>query len=119
MRNGNKSIVFSKCITVCRKVSTKVIDDNDPIPVVLARSAIFAAQEGATNETIEDNIDPAIKRLIKYANEDQDYIKIYDAIKKKMELKNLPKNHPAQKLKNQWQAMSIEESIPMLALYHG
>ena len=36
-----------------------------------------------------------------------------------LEVKNLPKNHPAQKLKSQWQAMSIEETIPMLALYHG
>ena len=36
-----------------------------------------------------------------------------------MELKNLPRNHPAHLYKSYWDAFSTEETIPNIILYHG
>ena len=46
----------------------------------------------AKGEAIEEDL--AIDRLVKHGEADHDYVKVYEATRDHMELKNLPKNHP-------------------------
>ena len=39
-------------------------------------------------------------------------LEVYEALKKQMKLKDLPKDHPAQRLRSYWQAMSMEKTLP-------
>ena len=76
---------------------------------------ILVAKEDASVETI----DPVIKRLIKQAEEDTYYQKVYEAVQVHNRLDSLPKDHPAQNYKSYWHAISTEQLLPKLIMYHG
>ena len=62
---------------------------------------------------------PTIKRLIKQADEDTNYQKVYEAIRAHKRLESLPKDQPAQDYKSYWHAMSTEQALPKLNIYPG
>ena len=72
-------------------------------------------------EPMEDAIerDPAIERLAKHATNDEDYQKVFMAIKDHKKLTDLPKDHPAHQYRSYWHALSIEQALPRLVIYHG
>ena len=70
-------------------------------------------------EASEETIDPTIKRLIEQAEEDTNYQKVYEAIRAHKRLDSLPRDHPAQNYKSYWHAMSTEQALPKLIMYHG
>ena len=85
---------------------------------ILACSVVVARRvEEASEGTSETDL--AIEALARHAANDQEYNKVFHAIKKQMELKNLPKNHPAHLFKSYWDALSTEETLPNILLYHG
>ena len=50
---------------------------------------------------------------------DSAYQQVYEAIKGNRDIVKLPTTHPAQKFRSQWDALSTEETLPHLILYHG
>ena len=67
--------------------------------------------------------DLAIEALMKHAVNDQEYTRVYQAVRERIPLHNLPKDHAAHQSKtggyqNYWDALSTEETIPNLILYH-
>ena len=76
--------------------------------------SVLVAKEDASEETI----DPAFKRLIEQAEEDTNYQKVYEAVRAHKRLDSLPKDHPAQDYKSYWHAMSIEQALPKIIMYH-
>ena len=95
----------------------------------LSRAPVFKPEENqdiltcsvlvTKEEASEESIDPAIKRLIKQAEEDTNYQKVYEAIQAHKMLDSLPKDHPAQDYKSYWHAMSTEQALPKLNIYPG
>ena len=53
------------------------------------------------------------------AANDSDYQQVYEAVKGHKVPSQLPITHPAQKFQGQWDALSIEATLPHLILYHG
>ena len=86
----------------------------EEIQDILACS-VLVAKENASEETI----DPAIKHLIEQAEEDTNYQKVYEAVRAHKRLDSLPKDHPAQDYKSYWHAMSTEQVLQKLIMYHG
>ena len=82
----------------------------EEIQDILACS-VLVAKENASEETI----DPAIKQ----AEEDTNYQKVYEAVRAHKRLDSLPKVHPAQDYKSYWHAMSTEQVLQKLIMYHG
>ena len=72
----------------------------------------------AHGDAINEDIDPALERLIKHT-EDEDYQKVYETIKDRKELIDLSRYHPAHLFLNHWYGMSTEQALPKLILYHG
>ena len=81
---------------------------------------------GRVREASEEvsKTDIAIEALTRHAANDQEYTKVYHAIKKRIELRNLPKDNPAHQSKtgayqSYWDALSNKEMLPNILLYHG
>ena len=97
----------------------------------LSRSPVFAAEQDdpelvctvktaqicKTSQETNRSYDPALQKIIDIAEEDADYQQCYQDVKKK--LVDLPTDHPGQKLASVWSALSIEDDLPGLLLYHG
>ena len=93
----------------------------------LSRAPVFKPEENqdilaysvlVAKEDASEEIDPAIKRLIEQAEEDTNYQKVYEAIQAHKMLDSLPKDHPAQDYKSYWHAMSTEQVLQKLIMYH-
>ena len=56
---------------------------------------------------------------MRYAEADQDYSKVYQAILDRKEFATLPDDHPMLGIKDYWDALSIEQTLPGLVMYHG
>ena len=67
----------------------------------------------------EPQEDLAMDMIKEYAKEDEEYNKIYKAIVENQDVTRLPTNHPALKYQGQWHALSVEEDLEGLILYHG
>ena len=63
--------------------------------------------------------DKAFVELMSQAANDSDYQQVYEAVKGHKVPSQLPITHPAQKFQGQWDALSIEATLPHLILYHG
>ena len=61
----------------------------------------------------------ALEVLKKYAAADQEYVKIYEAILDRKDPAVLPDDHPIKGLKNYWEALSVEQTLLGLVIYHG
>ena len=83
-------------------------DDEDDVLVC----SIWVARGEVTEEETES--DPALERLIEHATNDEDYQKVYLAVKNHKKLNELPKDHPAQHYRSYWHAMSLEQTLPKL-----
>ena len=53
------------------------------------------------------------------AEANNDYQLNYKALDQHKQLKSFPRDHPAQKLSSIWDALSVEDKLPNLMLYHG
>ena len=93
----------------------------------LSRAPVFKPEENqdilaysvlVAKEDASEEIDPAIKRLIEQAEEDTNYQKVYEAVQAHKRLDSLPKDHPAQDHKSYWHAMSTEQVLQKLIMYH-
>ena len=94
---------------------------NHCIADALSRSPVFGAEDHGdilVQKIFETVLDPALKELSDDAKADTDYQKVVDVLRDWKALKDLPKDHPAQRYKSQWDAMSIEDAYGFL-LYHG
>ena len=67
----------------------------------------------------EAAIDEAIKALGEDAKSEKGYHDAYLALKAKKALKDLPRDHAAQKFKENWAYMAVEPDMPNLMLYMG
>ena len=95
----------------------------------LSRAPVFQPEENqdilacsvlVTNEDAsEETIDPAIKRLMEQVEEDTNYQEVYEAVPAHKSLDSLPKDQPAQDYKSYWHAMSTEQVLQKLIIYHG
>ena len=61
----------------------------------------------------------ALNEIKEVAEADNDYQLNYKALVQHKQLKSLPRDHPAQKLSSIWDALSVEDELPNLMLYHG
>ena len=90
---------------------------------ILACSVVVSWRvEEASEEASKTDL--AIEALAKHAVNDQEWNKVYHAIKKRMELRNLPKDNPAHQsmtgvYQSYWDALSTEETLPNILLFHG
>ena len=72
------------------------------------------------NGQVDDStLDLALQELMDIADKDGDYQLCYKALSQHKQLRSLPRDHPAQKLATIWDALSIENELPGLMLYHG
>ena len=92
-----------------------VFPPNDEDDVLVC--SIWVARGKVTEEETES--DPALERLIEHATNEEDYQKVYLAVKNRKKLNELPKDYPAQHYRSYWHAMSLEQTLPKLVFYHG
>ena len=93
----------------------------DHIADALSRAPVFQPEENqdilacsvlvAKDDASEETIDPANKRLIKQAEGEANYQKVYEAIWAHRRLDSLPKYHPARDYKSYWHAISTEQVL--------
>ena len=63
--------------------------------------------------------DLALHEIMEVAEANNDYQLNYKALDQHKQLKSFPRDHPAQKLSSIWDALSVEDELPNLMLYHG
>ena len=84
--------------------------------------ACLASQEGQPNrnEGGSENVnDLALVELIAHAKADQDYQKVLDAVHRHKDLRQLPRDHPAQSSRSYWDSLAVEPELPGLILYRS
>ena len=81
---------------------------------ILACSILVDSEDAS-----EKTIDPAIKHLMEQAEEDKNYQTVYEAVWAHKRLDSLPKDHPAQDYRSYWHAISNEQVLTKLIMYHG
>ena len=79
--------------------------------------SVRVAQTNSVDQ--EATIDKAIKALGDDAKSEKEYHDAYLALKAKKELIDLPRDHAAQKYKENWSFMAVEPDMPNLMLYMG
>ena len=87
----------------------------------LSRAPVWMPEEEETVDVmirsiacLKEDSDLALSELSEFAANDPTYQEIMKCIRERRELKNLPKNHPAQAFKKQWDSMSIESTHGLL-----
>ena len=90
----------------------------------LSRSPVSAPEEGEDTDVLIRNIfcrdeapDLALHELSEAALSDAAYQEVIRAVQDRKDLQNLSDDHPGQWFKNQWDALSVEETYGLL-LYH-
>ena len=61
----------------------------------------------------------ALVELIAHAKADQDYQKVLDAVHRHEDLRQLPRDHPAQSSRSYWDSLAVEPELPGLILYRS
>ena len=94
---------------------------------VLSRTPVFAAEDHTDiliRKVMEDVLYPALKELMAHTASDAEYQTVVETLSKgkaKDELvaiKDLHRDHPAQKYKSQWDAMAVDDTYGFLT-YHN
>ena len=87
----------------------------------LSRAPVWMPEEEETMDVLVRSIaclkedpDLALNELSEFAANDLTYQEVMKCVRERRELKNLPKNHPAQSFKKQWDSMSIESTHGLL-----
>ena len=94
-------------------------DNVDVLVQVLKVGVNILTHEGVgVNKLTNEEVDPALKEMIKEAENDEDYQSVVKALVEGRKLSKLPKDHPAQAFKRQWDALSFQDQFGLL-LYHG
>ena len=68
--------------------------------VVLSRAPVFAAEDRTDiliRKVMEDILDPALKDLATHTTSDAEYQEVIDTLRKGKAIKDLHRDHPAQK----------------------
>ena len=84
---------------------------------ILACTVVARRSTEAKEEKVQTDL--AMEVLKKYAEADQEYVKIYEAIRDRKDFAVLPDDHPVKGFKDYWDALSIEQTLPGLVMYHG
>ena len=110
--------IMSKLLGYSFKVKW-IAGKNHEIADALSRAPVFQPEEEDRADVLVQTlrvteIDPALKKIIGYAEHDQDYQAIVDTIAQKKKLSDLPKSHPAQVFKNQWDYLSFQHEFGLI-----
>ena len=92
---------------------------NHVIADALSRNPVFMAErhDDIIIRKVADMVpDPALEDVSKHAEEDADYQEVVDAIKRKVDIKKLPKTHPAQQYRSLWEEIAVYEEDRLLTI---
>ena len=120
INNARIHRLMSKLLGYTFKVEW-IAGKNHCIADALSRSPVFGAEDYGdilVQKIFEAVLDPALEELSDDAENDTDYQKVVKVLREWKALKDLPRDHPAQGYKSQWDAMFVEDTYGFL-LYHG
>ena len=115
--------IMSKLLGYCYDVEW-IPGKKQTIADALSRAPVFDPDEEETIDVIIHHImveevqtDLALKKLSEATADDATYQEIMKAIRGHKILKDLPKDHPGQAFKQQWEALSVDETHGLLLYY--
>ena len=115
--NGHAEQAVNTVKGILKKTDTKQWSPPKPDPELVR--TVRAAKLDKSGQGDDSTLDLALQEIMDIADKDGDYQLCYKALSQHKQLRSLPRDHPAQKLSTIWDALSIENELPGLMLYHG